>query len=698
MSEFDKNQYISLRENFDQATNRLIGNISHLQQNKEDREKFQFELVLTFNNLVVFVNNHLQILYVSTHGGIGKTIQQAREKIEHCARILQLPIVLPVSLFDRIKTDIFDFSIDQIPSDFENSNNTEFVEVTNGDFLTSNNMNFNLTRYSTPIRNQGERPNMATNRIIPPTDEQISPNIHDNGNDHVTIQTTIATDCNPIYTTAQIQPGTQINHIQATAQTNQQQPILATHQNMSNRATLNQIPLNQIQLQHIDNFQPITSTNHNINTNNESPLNRIQHQHNESPRAHAGPNNNTQNPFLPPQAFSTQYTPFYQNQAPMNECYGLMMRSTQVLEQQSNQLQQAARFNETLIHELRIQRESYQQLIHNQMAINQNHTQQQNQTTTGTKPKIRAEYREILKSIPDFDGEKYGDLDNILHAAELAYSNADNLDEMNAFYLTLKLHLKGHVYKTIYQGTTAIKWEDIREILNTEFSYLKPDKGLIKKQLETARQLETETIDSFAKRITKYANQKRSSYNSFTREQEDDLNDQMIKTLTGGIKTEKIKNKLSFFGSNKFFDYVTRAIELERNLETEILNREFYCNYCNKNGHREITCRSKQEQNSGLNQLSKLFGNLNTRPKFPQLTPNANQTQNPNQFGRNQTQNNTSNFRNTSNTGIRNNNQNNQQSRSMNAANSTEADDEILDNIENHSNNTESDSQTDSEN
>lgn len=61
MSEFDKNQYISLRENFDQATNRLIGNISHLQQNKEDREKFQFELVLTFNNLVVFVNNHLQI-------------------------------------------------------------------------------------------------------------------------------------------------------------------------------------------------------------------------------------------------------------------------------------------------------------------------------------------------------------------------------------------------------------------------------------------------------------------------------------------------------------------------------------------------------------------------------------------------------------------------------------------------------------
>lgn len=697
MKKFGNNYYLTLKDNFDKAINQIVCNITSLQQNKEEREKFQFELVLTYNNLIVYINTHLQTLYVNTNGGIGNTIQQARQKVEYCSKRLQLPILLPTSLFDRIETTIFDISIDQVPSDFEESINTKSIEVENVAYSKSSNMqnSFNLTRFSTPIRIQRESLDMTTNQIIPTaTEEDKLPNIH---NDHDNIQSTAQNpmECNPTYTTAQMPTGSQIHYVPTLAQNNNQQPIMTTNQNINNMTSPNQIQLTQLYPQNIDNFQPITSANRNTNIHDGSPLNRMPHQSNEGQRIQSGTNNNTYNPFLPPQ-FSTQYPQSHQKQPPLNECYGLIMRSNQVLEQQATQLQQAARFNETLMHELRIQRESYHQLMNNQMAINQNNTQMQQQTITGTKSKIRPEYREILKSIPDFDGEKHKDLDNIIHSAELAYSNADNLDEMNAFYLTLKLHLKGHVYKAIYADTTTKTWEEIRKSLNTEFSYLKPDKALIKKQLETARQLETENIDTFAKRILKYANQKRSAYNSFTKEQEDDLNDQMIKTLTNGIKTERVKNKLSFFGSDKFFDYVTRAMELERNVETEILNKEFYCNYCNKNGHREIACKLKQEQNTGLNQLSKLFGNLHTRPKNSQFIPNSSQTQshNTNQMGRNLNQNNTNTYRGTPNTGIRNYNQNNQ-IKSINAANSVETNDEIL---ENDSHNEDSDNQTDSEN
>lgn len=701
MTEFDKSYYGQLKSNFDRAVNHIIGNAEDLRRDSNERDRSQFELILTYNNLVIYVNNHLPYLYTRTQRGIGATIQTARDRIEYCSKRLKLTIVLPKNLFDRIESDLFDLSMDKIPDDFEISNNTsESLERTNIDGLNSENMNnsLNLARYSTPVRNQRQLSDMAAKPVITTMGEQIPESNHiptNNINDNITVSTTKPMESNPTYTTAQIQTGTQMNVIPTLTQSHQQRPTMTTNQNMNNIPLLNNTPINQIR--NIDNCQPIIYTNQDMNMHDGSPLNQMPHQHNESMQRTQGiPNNNTYNPFLP-QQFSTQYNQPYQNQTSINEYHGIIMRSNQVLEQQANQLQQAARFNETLMNELRIQRESYHQLLNNQMTNNQNNTHSQQQT--GTKQKIRPEYREILRSIPDFDGEKYRDLDNILHAAELAYYNADNMDELGAFYLTLKLHLKGHVYKTIYSDTTQKTWEEIKKILNTEFSYLKPDKGLIKKQLETARQLETENIDTFAKRILTYANQKRSSYNSFTKEQEDDLNDQMIRTFTGGIKTEKIKNKLSFFGSDKFFDYVTRAIDLERNVETEILNREFYCNYCNKNGHREATCRLKQEQTSGLSQLSKLFGNLTTKPKNTQFTPNGNQnqSQNTNQPGRNQIQNNTNNYRGTTNTGVRNNIQNNQ-GRSINAANDDEANVDNLNNTENSTNNEESDSESDSEN
>lgn len=671
MSEFDKTYYGRLKSNFDRAVNNIIGNTENLRQDGNARERSQFELILTYNNLVVYVNNHLPFLYLRTQRGIGATIQTARDRIEYCSKRLQFTIAFPENLFDRIESDIFDLSMDKIPSDFEISNNTtESLERTNIDGLNTENMNnsLNLARYSTPIRQQGQLLDMATKPNVTTTEEQISP--------------TNPTEFNPIYTTAQIQTGTQMNHIPATA----------VHHNINNGSPLNQVPSNQTH--HIENFPPITSTNRNINAHDGSPLNHLLQRPNEGPQRTQGNNNNnnTYNPFLPPQ-FSTQYNQPHQHQSPANEYYGLIMRSSQVLEQQANQLQQAARFNETLMNELRTQRESYHQLISNQMAINQNNTQIQQQTGTYTRQKIRPEYREILKSIPDFDGEKHRDLDNILHASELAFANADTPDELNAFYLTLKLHLKGHVYKTIYSDSTSKSWEDIKGILNRDFAYLKPDKNLINKQLETSRQAENETIEVFSKRILAQANKKRSSYNVFTPEQEEDLNELMIKTLMNGVKTERIKNKLSFFSFSKFPEYVSKAMELERSMETEVLNREYYCNHCNRNGHREINCKSKQEQTTSINQLTKLFNGLNTSNRTSNtFNSKFNQTHQGNQNKSNitNTNPNTSNNKQFQDNSQRNTYQKN----SINTANHLETDE-----IQNeHKSNSDIDSDNDSEN
>lgn len=316
----------------------------------------------------------------------------------------------------------------------------------------------------------------------------------------------------------------------------------------------------------------------------------------------------------------------------------IMARANQIIENQSQQLHQTFVMNEALINELRTQREAYQQLISSHVAATTNSTQLI-QTTNNTN-KIRQEFGEILKNIPDFDGEKEQDLNNLLHVAELAYNASNSLEEMNAFYLSMKLHLRGHAYRIIYNDPSTKTWDQIRDRLSREFAYLRPDKNLINKQLETARQLEGESIEVFSRKIITYANQKRTAYSTFTSEQEDDLNSQMIRSFVTGLRGDRLRGRLTLYSSEKYSAYISKALEIEKGADMDIPNRELYCNYCHRNGHREINCKSKQEKSSGISQLSSILNNLatGTRPKTIQATNNQSTAGNSTAGNSNQSQ------------------------------------------------------------
>lgn len=202
--------------------------------------------------------------------------------------------------------------------------------------------------------------------------------------------------------------------------------------------------------------------------------------------------------------------------------------------------------------------------------------------------------------------------------------------------------------------------------------------------------MKTNRLNHSQKKILTNGNKKRSAYNIFTTEQEDDLNQLMIKTFTNGIRNDKIRNKLSFYSFGKFSEYVSKAMELERGLETEVLNREYYCNYCNRSGHREISCKTKQEKTSGLQQLSNFFSGLTTGAR-------AKQGQNPNTQS---TANNTNattqrNLENHNNPGTNynwKNNNNAQQYRPTNSANCIETSQSMMDNTSNNETDTDENS------
>lgn len=598
MTGFTKEKFNQLHREYWTTADYIVRNAAKIRQDGELLDKCICDLILTYNNLIIYGANEFEELDDRTKRGVQLTLGTARKRTAYCVKKLGASIEIPLGIFERIVSDVFDRSFDEVPSSFEKSESLGTNnDISRGAFgattgTTMNQSPFKLTRFSTPIRNQEYRMNVVPGPSTRPASGRPA--------DEIVVSRPDASQGNGRRAdensdnTPRTEGQAVSGGIVAGARP-QDQTINAT----GNSSNLNQA---QPQIQNILATQPTYTTAQIPHTTQDNldargqnmpfyqPFHLPTHQPLASP------------PF--PQYYQQQQGPTQQQQ---NQ---FMSRANQMLEYQAQQLHQTMAMNETLLNELRSQRESYQQLINNQLTATTNNTQFI-QSVNNTN-RIRQEFREILKNIPDFDGEKEQDLNNLLHVADLAYATSNSLEEMNAFYLSMKLHLKGHAYRIIYSDPTTRTWDQIKDRLSREFAFLRPDKGLINRQLETARQLENESIEAFSKKIFAYANQKRAAYGTFTSEQESDLNEQMIRSFVSGLRADKIRSRLSLYSSEKYSAYISKALEIEKGADTDIAGREFYCNYCHRSGHREINCKSKQEKTTGLNQLSNLFGSLAT--------------------------------------------------------------------------------------
>lgn len=453
MSEFSLERFHQLRIDFVATANYIKKQGENLRKREQSFDRYSCDLILTYNNLVIYITNNYSESDGGTRTTLFYTLIESRKSLEHCIEILNLNVKIPKNLYDRIESDILDKSFDNVPdnfakSHFHNKSKTldTYLEKT-PDTPKMLPKPFNLMSYSTPIRNQvqnidNQKPlNTGTIPKSNPINNQSGATVVSQ------INTSIIHD-QPIDVVTKSQPSSNSNMmndklpmetkgIQNNQGTNgSDMSPMAPESTMPMITTLDNATGQQYQA-HRGNIAPSinpTYTLAQMNLNQSVPQTQMNTHMTHMPQQYIPQSFNNYN-----NNYQTQ-----QNTVRQPDYNAVIARANQIIEQQSQQLQQNIMMSETLMAEIRMQRECYQQLINNHLSTITNNTQQ-TQSTNNNNNKVRQEYREIIKNIPDFDGEKNHDLNNLLHVAELAYENSNSIDEMNAFYLSLKLHLKPRV-------------------------------------------------------------------------------------------------------------------------------------------------------------------------------------------------------------------------------------------------------------
>lgn len=230
--------------------------------------------------------------------------------------------------------------------------------------------------------------------------------------------------------------------------------------------------------------------------------------------------------------------------------------------------------------------------------------------------KPRESFLRRLRSVSKFNGYSYQSLKDFVETIDTLYISCANEEEHNELYEHMILQLRGEA-RHVVLNLHNTDWETIKQTLLKHFDYLS-NKNILASQLENLHQEKDETLTEYAKRTRKLLSDKNATYNYLTEDLRMEHNRMARRSFAKGIRDSKIRDRLITRGASSLEDAIAYAIESENDIVYDIPKYELYCRGCNRNGHRERDCYSRNNSNNNhnndLNSLLSALRSMNTRP------------------------------------------------------------------------------------
>lgn len=232
----------------------------------------------------------------------------------------------------------------------------------------------------------------------------------------------------------------------------------------------------------------------------------------------------------------------------------------------------------------------------------------------------RESFMKYLDNIPLFSGQSREDLMNFVEICDTINSFATNESEYVEFITKVTFQLRGEARSVL---SDDIEWVNIKERLLCKFSYLS-NRSILDSQIENLRQEKDESLVKYAERARKLLIEKNKSFYSLTEEQRAEHDRIARKFFTRGILNQRLRDTLVVQASLSLEESIGRSLEVENEISTFASKREFYCKYCNKIGHREVECKTKENNDTPLGQLTSALRGLTMRGSNNGFTGNTN--------------------------------------------------------------------------
>lgn len=275
----------------------------------------------------------------------------------------------------------------------------------------------------------------------------------------------------------------------------------------------------------------------------------------------------------------------------------------------------------------------------NEASINMRVNNGRDENSRNTQERLRGSlcrdsFMEYLKNIPLFSGQSREDLMNFIEICDTINSFATNDSEYVEFITKITFQLRGEARSVL---SDDIEWMNIKDRLLSKFSYLS-NRNVLDSQIENLRQERDESLIKYAERARKLLIEKNKSFHCLTEEQRAEHDRIARRFFARGISNQKLRDILVVQSSPSLEESISRSLEIDNEISSNVSRREFFCTYCKTIGHRINECKAKENDNTPLGQLASALKNLKIQGSNNQFNKGNNfnrSYQNPRQNGNN---------------------------------------------------------------
>lgn len=218
------------------------------------------------------------------------------------------------------------------------------------------------------------------------------------------------------------------------------------------------------------------------------------------------------------------------------------------------------------------------------------------------EPRMALEMRDIIKLIPEYNGEEKS-LDTFIRKINKLWEFLQNMEENDRvqFLLVLQLKLVKKAADAV-QDNNFDDWDSVRQNL---IEYITPHRNTEKSELKLCaiKQKVNEELEVYAKRVEEALETLNRSF------AQDDLNDvikkendrKARKAFENGLIDPLLRNKAIAKSSSSLKEPIDYIIEQELR-HSEIRPRSnLICSYCKNPGHAIANCRKRNQNNPNSN-------------------------------------------------------------------------------------------------
>lgn len=232
-----------------------------------------------------------------------------------------------------------------------------------------------------------------------------------------------------------------------------------------------------------------------------------------------------------------------------------------------------------------------------------------NETRQQNSERARHSYLRRLKTIPAFSGNSYTELREFFDVVDILHSSIQNDTEEVEFYDQLLLQIRGEA-KNAIESLSNSDWQTIKEKLQTYFSHM-ANKDIVNSKLENLKQEKNETLSEYIERARKLLQEKNLIYNRLSEEQRNEHNKIARRAFARGLKDQKLRERLQIHGASSFEAAIAYSIETENYMASQITDRETFCVYCRRTGHKQRTCFQRNQNTNEITSLVSALRSVN---------------------------------------------------------------------------------------